>query len=154
MGRKRGPLPVRHDVMRANGQGKQVSKRTVAKWTAVLNAASQGIDFDEIAAEYGYADARMVERVIYQLMRHNLAEAVETFRAAETVRFAAMLSIYMPKAMAGDLEAARFVKDASVARWKLMGACLPERAPVDEHGKTVRPYDINELRSIIDDANA
>lgn len=115
-------------------------KRTLAahdRWMKALELLREGKAYDEIAAELGYAGPSGVHKAIHRLLQENQAQGVEQYRHAEDIRIEALMSVYMPLAMGGNIDAGKFVDALIGRRAKLMGANAPERAPVNEKGETV-----------------
>jgi hypothetical protein len=102
-----------------------------------LELAAAGLSYEEIAKSLGLRAKSTVHGLIHRALRAIPAEATVMYRHAEDQRIEALMSVYMPKAMADDRGAAELVIRLMDRRYKLMGISAPERAPVNENGETV-----------------
>lgn len=103
----------------------------------VLELARMGLTYEAIAKALGYKSKGSIHHIIHRALDRIPVEAAEAYRKAEDQRIEALMSIYLPLAMRGEIDAARFVDQLIGRRAKLMGLNAPERAPVDENGEAV-----------------
>lgn len=71
--------------------------------TQVVELASAGLDYDEIAAQLGYANRSGAWKAHQRALATKQAEKVEDFRALEMERLDALQLAVWPKAMTGDV---------------------------------------------------
>lgn len=107
------------------------------KQKRALELGRAGLSYEEIAREMGYASKACIHKLIHGALRDIPAQAAEDYRMVEDQRIEALMTTYMPKAMEGDLDAAKMVDALIGRRAKLMGINAPERAPVNERNETV-----------------
>lgn len=127
-----------------------------AEWVALRR---QRRSITSIAAQYGVAKSS-VSAAITNLMAEVGLDDAEALRAEQNAELNdardVVLAIMHDDAQEPLVHLAavdRYVR-VSKRRSEINGSDMPPRAPVDDKGQTVRPYDINELRAILTDANA
>ncbi|EWS99605.1 hypothetical protein N865_01210 [Intrasporangium oryzae NRRL B-24470] len=100
-----------------------------ARRARALQLASQGLTYQQVADELGYASRGTVHHIVHQALARETNEAVEEMRELEVARLDGLQSALWDRAMAGDLDAARTVLRIVATRCRLLE--LYDRKPTD-----------------------
>lgn len=86
-----------------------------------------GLQYDDIAAQLGYASKAGAWKAVTTALKRREAEAVDELRQLEGMRLDALQAAVWPAAMAGDVQAVRAVVTISERRARLFGLDAPTR---------------------------
>ncbi len=92
-----------------------------ARKTRAIELKLQGLTYQQVADELGYANRGTVYRLIRHTQAERLSEVAEEYRRLELERLDALQDVLWPKAMAGDLDATEQVRKLIEARCRLLG---------------------------------
>ena len=92
-----------------------------ARRVRAIERRAQGLTYDEIAAELGYANRGTVFRIVRDALVERQGEAVDSLRFLESQRLNALQAALWDKAMSGDVNAARSILGVITARVRLLG---------------------------------
>jgi hypothetical protein len=108
----------------SNARGAEVADRRAR----LIRMRVEKIPFDEIARELGYSSEAVARKdltVACRAARALEVEAAEDRRYLEGLSLDLLEATYMPKAVAGDLQSAEFVRKIIADRVKLYGCAAP-----------------------------
>jgi transposase-like protein len=114
------PLP------RVSGRHRNKALASARKKRAI-ELRTQGLTYQAIADEMGYANAGSVYTIIKAAQRTELATAVREHRESELARLDALQVALWPKAMAGQVDAIKTCLQLITERCRLLG--LHEDSP-------------------------
>ncbi|GAA5031806.1 hypothetical protein GCM10023258_30290 [Terrabacter aeriphilus] len=97
-----------------------------ARQARAVQLATEGLTYQEIADELGYANRGTVHHIVHDALARDRTDAVENHQHLELARLDALQAALWDKAMSGDVEAAREVRAVIMARCRLLG--LDDRA--------------------------
>ena len=92
-----------------------------ARRTRAVELVAQGMNYQQVADELGYANRGTVHRIVHRALASDTAEAVHSLKQIESARLDAMQAALWDKAMQGDIEAAQVVLRIITARARLQG---------------------------------
>jgi hypothetical protein len=87
-----------------------------------LELRQKGYSLDAIAKALGYHDASGVLKAIKRALKSTVQESAKAFQILAYFQFQMLHRVYMPRALAGDIKAARFMVNLIWRECKLMGA--------------------------------
>lgn len=99
----------------------------LTRYADVIEKMRGGMTVDEIAAAYNVRPAtiRNWKLKAYEAAQRELDLSVEGYRLAQVQRREELIDAYWEKAVGGDLDAARFVKDMFKELEQLLGLNVP-----------------------------
>ena len=92
-----------------------------ARKTRAIELKLQGLTYQQVADELGYANKGTVFKLIKDAQASQLTEAVEELRQLELDRLDALQQAMWPLAMAGDIAAAEGVRRVIETRCRVLG---------------------------------
>ncbi|WP_141845244.1 helix-turn-helix domain-containing protein [Humibacillus xanthopallidus] len=107
-----------------------------ARQARAVELATQGLTYQAIADELGYAHKGTVYRMVHQALARNRREAVEGLQELEVARLDAVQHALWDKAMGGDVGAGQVIIQIIQARCRLLSLDL-RTAPAAATPRTV-----------------
>ncbi|MGO4341552.1 helix-turn-helix domain-containing protein [Pedococcus sp. 2YAF34] len=92
-----------------------------ARRTRAIELRAQGLTYEQIAEELGYANRGTVCRIVGDALATQQAEAIEDLRFVQRQRLDALQVALWDTAMAGDVKAAQAILAIVLARVRLLG---------------------------------
>ena len=89
--------------------------------TRAVELATQGLTYQQIADELGYAHRATVHRIVQQALESRLTEGVEQLREVEVARLDALQAGLWEAAMAGDAAAVNAIVKIVQTRSRITG---------------------------------
>jgi len=86
-----------------------------------LQLVSEGLTYQRVADELGYANKGTVHHLVQQELGAQLVESVDELRQTEVARLNALQVVLWDRAMSGDLQAAKVVGGIILARCRVLG---------------------------------
>jgi len=86
-----------------------------------LQLVSEGLTYQQVADELGYANKGTVHHLVQQELGAQLVESVDELRQTEVARLNALQVVLWDRAMSGDLQAAKLVVGIIMARCRVSG---------------------------------
>jgi len=86
-----------------------------------LQLVSQGLTYQQVADELGYANKGTVHHLVQQELGAQLVESVDELRQTEVARLDALQAALWDRAMSGDLQAAKVAAGIIMARCRVQG---------------------------------
>jgi hypothetical protein len=92
-----------------------------ARHARAVELVTQGLTYQQVADELGYANRGTVYRIVHQTLAADTTQAVEMLHELEVARLDALQASLWGRAVAGDLEAVRAALRIVIARCRLLG---------------------------------
>jgi len=86
-----------------------------------LQLVSEGLTYQQVADELGYANKGTVHHLVQQELGAQLVESVAELRQTEVARLNALQVVLWDRAISGDLQAAKMVVAIIMARCRVLG---------------------------------
>ena len=114
--------PVIDDASRPRVRGRHRNS-ALAAWrrTRAVELATQGLTYQQIADELGYAHRGTVHRIVQQALESRLTEGVEQLRQVEVARLDALQAGLWESALAGDAAAVNACVKIVQTRSRILG---------------------------------
>jgi hypothetical protein len=111
-------------------RGPRRAVREAARAARAVKLRCEGLTLDQIATKLGYSNRSSAFKAIERSLRENTAENVEQLRQVEGRRLDELEAVYRPKAMRGDLDAAKLLVAVGDRRAKLFGLNAPVKTEI------------------------
>ena len=92
-----------------------------ARRARAIELVTQGMTYQQVADELGYASRGTVYRMVHQALAQETTEAVDRLRELEVARLDALQAALWDQAMAGDVDAGQAAMRLVLARCRLLG---------------------------------
>jgi orotate phosphoribosyltransferase-like protein len=97
------------------------SAAVVERRTRAVELVAEGLSYDDIAKELGYANRSGAWKAVQASLKAVQAETVDEYRALTIDRYEALLTQVWPAAMDGDLKAVASARRIVDAECRLLG---------------------------------
>jgi transposase-like protein len=114
------PMSTAAALPRVEGQHRNKALAAARRARAV-ELVTQGMTYQQVADELGYANRGTVYRIVHQTLARDTTEAVGTLQELEVARLDALQAALWDQAMDGDVAAARTAMRIVIARCRLLG---------------------------------
>ena len=108
-----------------------MSSQALARWRRchAVELVLQGMKYDEVARQVGYANRGTAHRAVAQALSERLVDGIDELRALEVARLDAMqAALWPPQVEAGDTRASMTVIRIIDRRCRLLGLDATKRA--------------------------
>ncbi len=92
-----------------------------ARRARAIELISQGLPYEQVADELGYANKGTVHRLVHQALARETSRAAQQLQRVEAARLDALQVAIWDQATSGDVNAARAATRILLARCRLLG---------------------------------